>query len=99
MEQCEENIYNLLLGGNSIPVKLRLKDNADNDYKILLEELEKLTEKYRGKNNIPKRLGYAFLDISNYFEFSDKLYNQEELAIIEDMKNNIIEKLIEFYET
>jgi hypothetical protein len=99
MEQFEENIYNLLLGEKSIPVKLRLKDNVDNDYKILLEELEKLTEKYSGKNNIPKKLGYAFLDISNYFEFSDRLYSEKEIDNIEDMKNNIMEKLIEFYET
>jgi hypothetical protein len=99
MEQFEENIYNLLLGEKSIPVKLRLKDNVDNDYKILLEELEKLTKKYSGKNSIPKKLGYAFLDISNYFEFSDRLYSENELDNIEDMKNSIMEKLIEFYET
>jgi hypothetical protein len=94
----EEKIYSLLLGKNSIPVKLRLKENVGNDYKILLEELDKLIEKYSGENDIPKKLSYAFLDISNYFEFSDKMYNEIELETIEDMKNNILEKLIEFYE-
>jgi hypothetical protein len=98
MELFEENIYELLLGENSIPVKLRLKENVDNEYKILLEELDKLIIKYTGEKTIPKRLSYAFLNISNYFEFSDRLYNENELENIEDMKNNILEKLIDFYE-
>jgi hypothetical protein len=52
-----------------------------------------------GKITFQKDWGMLFLNISNYFEFSDKLYNKKELDNIEDMKNSIMEKLIEFYET
>jgi hypothetical protein len=78
---------------------LRLKENVDSEYALLLDALNKLIAEYRGKDSIPKDLSYAFLNISNHFEFSDKLYNEKELEHIEDMRDNLPEKLIEFYES
>jgi hypothetical protein len=98
MEKTEENIYGLLSGRKAIPVKLRLKEKVNNEYETLLEELDQLIIKYNGRDSIPKKLSYSFLNISNYFEFSNRLYSEKELENIEDMKNNILEKIIEFYE-
>ena len=41
----EQKIIDLLLGENSIPVKLRWKENIDDDYKVLIYLLDKIIEK------------------------------------------------------
>jgi hypothetical protein len=99
MKTTEDNIIDLLLGSNSIPVRLRLKEDVDSYYITLLQELDLLIEKYKGKAEIPKTLAYSFLDISNLFEFSGRLYNEKELEIIENMRDRILEKIVEFYES
>jgi hypothetical protein len=99
MKTIEDNIIDLLLGSNSIPVKLRLKEDINSDYITLLQELDLLIEKYEGKMEIPKNLAYSFLDISNLFEFSERLYSEKELEIIENMKDCILEKIVKFYES
>lgn len=95
----EQKIIDLLLGENSIPVKLRWKENIDDDYKVLIYLLDKIIEKYKNKEYIPKKLSYAFLDISNCFDLSEKLYSEAELNHIEDLKNSLYEKLVELYES
>jgi len=98
MQTSEEIVIELLQGSNSIPVKLRNKEDVQKDYKLLLNEIDILKKKYKGKNEISKKLSYSFLDISNYFIVSDKIYTTKELELIEDMKDRLYEKLVEFYE-
>ena len=74
-------------------------ENIDDDYKVLVYLLDKIIEKYKNKEYIPKKLSYAFLDISNCFDLSEKLYSEAELNHIEDLKNSLYEKLVELYES
>jgi hypothetical protein len=98
MQTSEDIVIELLQGNNSIPVKLRNKEDIQKDYNLLLDEIDILKKKYKGKNEIPKNLSYSFLDISNYFIVSDKIYTTKELELIEDMKDRLYEELVEFYE-
>lgn len=56
----EQKIIDLLLGENSIPVKLRWKENIDDDYKVLVYLLDKIIEKYKNKEYIPKSYPMLF---------------------------------------
>lgn len=94
----EEEVIELLLGENSIRVKLRMKDNIDEDFHTLMADLDLLIKKYQGKTSVPKRLVYALCDISSDFSFNENFYSKEEAIAIEDMGIQIMEKVCEFYQ-
>lgn len=94
----EKEVIELLLGENSIRVKLRMKDNIVEDFHTLMADLDLLIKKYQGKTSVPKRLAYALCDISADFSFNENFYSQEEAIAIEDMGIQIMEKVCEFYQ-
>lgn len=94
----EKEVIELLLGENSIRVKLRMKDNIDEDFHTLMADLDLLIKKYQGKTSVPKRLAYALCDISSDFSFNENFYSKEEAIAIEDMGIQIMEKVCEFYQ-
>ena len=90
----EKEVIELLLGENSIRVKLRMKDNVVEDFHKLMADLDLLIKKYQGKTSIHKRLAYALAD----FSFNENFYSKEEAIAIEDMGIQIMEKVCEFYQ-
>ena len=94
----EKEVIELLLGENSIRVKLRMKDNIVEDFHTLMADLDLLIKKYQGKTSVPKRLAYALCDISADFSFNENFYSKEEAIAIEDMGIQIMEKVCEFYQ-
>ena len=95
----EKEVIELLLGENSILVKLRMKDNIVEDFHTLMADLDLLIKKYQGKTSIPKQLAYALCgNISADFCFNENFYSKEEANAIEDMGIQLMEKVCEFYQ-
>lgn len=84
-EKAIEIVYNALLSEYSIPVSIRGMNGVD---KIQYEELKKsvlfLTDYYKNKDEIPKKVALAFVDISNYFFVPNLSYSKEDHELFED---------------
>lgn len=88
VEVAINNVAELLLGEESIPVLLRMHEGLDqNKLDLLVASIEYLIPFYRNENNVPKVLALAFLDISNHFYFAEGAYPEDELNRIEDAGN------------
>ncbi|HEX6240696.1 MAG TPA: hypothetical protein VFZ61_07380 [Polyangiales bacterium] len=80
----------LLLGPDSIPVRLRAREGLDpQKYAALVEALQILVEHYRGKTEVPKPLALAFVDISNFFYYSEDAYPPKVLERLEDAAHEL----------
>ena len=84
-EEAIEIVYNALLSETSIPVSIRSMDGVD---KIQYEELKKsilfLIDYYKNKDDVPKKVAQAFVDISNYFFVPNLNYSEEDLELFEN---------------
>ncbi|MFK7050541.1 hypothetical protein FLACOL_00241 [Flavobacterium columnare] len=84
-EEAIKNVYNALLSETSIPVSIRNMEGVD---KVQYEELKKniifLIDYYKDRDNVPKKLALAFVDISNYFFVPNLNYSEEDSERFED---------------
>lgn len=80
----------LLLGDDSIPIQLRQHQGLDSArFERLEDAIEVLIEHYREKDEVPKKLALAFVDISNYFYFTESEYTEAELEKFEDAAHRL----------
>lgn len=97
-EQALNEIYKGLLGEQSLLVKLRNKEGLDeNIFSSILNAVETLKNEYKDTEYIPKKLALAFLDISNYFTFSDDWYSEEDQERIEDAGHQLVQAADELF--
>ena len=86
------NVDRLVLGEDSILVKMRSRLGLDREgLDVLVESIEHLIDVYRDQDQVPKRLALAFVDISNYFYFSEQYYSESERDELEDAAQRISE--------
>lgn len=84
-EEAIDTVTELLLGENSIPVQLRVREGLDQArVDRLVAAIEHLVETYRDQDTVPKVLAHAFVDVSNHFFYPEGTYADDELARIED---------------
>lgn len=97
-EEALNVIFDGLLGEESILVKLRNKEGLDEEkYASVLEAIDVLKNAYKDQEYIPKKLALAFLDISNYFDFSEEWYSEEEQEKIEDAGLQLVQAADELF--
>lgn len=85
LSEALNNVEELLVGENSIPVKLRMHEGLDQKkFEELIESLEMLVTYYQGHDTVPKRLALAFIDVGTQFYFNEGEYSEQELEKIED---------------
>ncbi|MET3047512.1 hypothetical protein V8245_04205 [Flavobacterium columnare] len=84
-EEAIKNVYNALLSETSIPISIRNMEGVD---KIQYEELKKniifLIDYYKDRDDVPKKLALAFVDISNYFFVPNLNYSEEDYEQFEN---------------
>jgi hypothetical protein len=78
-------VYDKIIGIDSIPLSIReMKGvNADN-FQELKSAIIYLIEYYGNKDDVPKELALAFVDISNYFFVPNLNYTEREHEKLED---------------
>jgi hypothetical protein len=97
-EEALNVIYDGLLGEQSVLVKLRNKEGLDEEkFASIIEAIDVLKIAYKDQENIPKKLALAFLDVSNYFIFSDEWYPEEEQEKIEDAGHQLTQAADELF--
>jgi len=90
-EEAVSTIEELLAGDQSIPARLAMKERIDEEAIAKLEDaIKTLTFLYKARNDIPKKVAAAFLDITPDFERTMALYPSEQQDRIEDLKLRII---------
>ena len=88
----------LLLGPDSILVRLRAREGLDPaQYATLVAAVQVLVEHYRGKAEVPKRLALAFVDISNFFYYSEEAYPTDVLERLEDAAHELTQLANELF--
>ncbi len=98
-EQIENEIVELVLGDNSISIKVRNMDSIEEDYTKLKELLIELLPYYKGSELISKRLSYALFDILSCFSQSTNFYSEEEIVNLENKKDELYDLLIVLFES
>jgi len=69
-EEAIALIYDGLVSENSVPVKLRTNRELDSDILDQVREaLDVLTQYYKDKETVPKKLALAMVDINGAFSF------------------------------
>lgn len=82
--QALETVYSLLLGTNSIYVRIRSGEGLDQtQFDALRSAMLVLIDAYETRDLVPKKLALCFVDILNNFYSTDK-YEGEESDRIED---------------
>ncbi|HEY7306309.1 MAG TPA: hypothetical protein VH601_19450 [Bryobacteraceae bacterium] len=90
-EEAVSAIDELLVGDQSIPGKLAMKKGIDEEAVARLESaIETLMPIYKVRNDIPKKVAAAFLDLAADFDRTMPLYSSELQDRIEDLKLHII---------
>jgi hypothetical protein len=78
-------VYERLVGPHSLPISVREMQGVNKkDYQELKCAIEYLIEYYSDKNEVPKELALAFVDIGNYFFVPNLNYSEEEHEELED---------------
>lgn len=73
-------VYDGLVGENSIPTDLRMKNGLDYEkLSRVREAINYLISEYSSKLEIPKKLAIAFVDIYGAFQFKKGFYSEKEL--------------------
>ena len=100
IETALKNLNELLVGESSIPVDLNNRSIGIDESKVskLMDTLDFLIEYYSDKDEIPKSLAFAFVDISKAFERCLPLYSEVEQDRIFDLKEDIVSKGYEIFE-
>ena len=84
-------IDEVLLSKHSIPAKLAMKDGIDTEAVQRLETaVSVLVPIYVDRDQVPKKIAAAFLDLSPDFERTMPLYPDEERDRIEDLMLRVI---------
>ncbi len=84
-ETALNQVYESLLGDNSIPLQLRMRQGLDQArFQQLTEAIRFLTNYYAQEETIPKKLALALVDIYGSFSFQENFYNDSDSIIIED---------------
>ena len=87
---AQTEVDELLLGPNSILVELRSLQGLDpTKYSRLVTAIHTLIDHYKGKTEVPKRLAVAFIDISNYFYYTEDEYPKDQLDRLEDAAHEL----------
>ncbi|MEY9974771.1 hypothetical protein ABH966_005188 [Lysinibacillus sp. RC46] len=69
-EEAIAIIYDGLVSENSVPVKIRTYRELDSDLlNQVREALNVLTQYYKDKETVPKKLAIAMVDINSAFSF------------------------------
>jgi len=92
-EEALEVTIDLLLSDNSLPLKARMKiPISDEEVDKLYRAIDILTEEYRHKDCVPKKLAACFTDIFACFSFREDFYDKKELIRLEDIGIALQEK-------
>ena len=84
-EEALIEVEELLLGERSIPVQLRLHEGFDREaYERLVKAIRVLIRHYKDQASVPKKLALAFVDVSNYFFYSEQAYPE---SVVEDLED------------
>ncbi|MDE1464274.1 hypothetical protein [Spartinivicinus poritis] len=59
--------------------------------------LKSLADYYKDKNDIPKKLAAAFIDLTPLFERSIDMYSEIEQEQIEDIRNDIVSLAVDLF--
>ena len=87
-----------ILGSNSVFIKLSLKSGIDEDaFKRLLDAMDFLTKLYKNRDQVPKVVAGAFVDLTPYFERCLELYSEEERNRIFDLKERIVSSALTMF--
>jgi hypothetical protein len=98
-QEALDTIYQGLLGNNSIPVQLRSGKGLDKDTFLKIKiAIAFLKKEYKNKNEVPKKLALAFIDISSYFSFRDDFYSIEDQEVFEDAANELVQLANDLFE-
>lgn len=84
-EAALQFVYASLLGDDSIPQNLRMKQNLNQPrFDQLVAALRILIDQYADQNTVPKKLALCMVDIYSAFSFRPGFYSEEDSAKIED---------------
>ena len=85
IKEALEIVEKRLVGIESIPISIRqMKGVDENEYDELINSISFLTDYFREKENVPKILALAFVDVSNYFFVPNLGYSKQEQEKLED---------------
>ena len=91
-------IYDGLVSENSVPVKLRTNRELDSDILDQVREaLDVLTQYYKDKETVPKKLALAMVDINGAFSFRAGYFDDEFLEELEGIGIELQGKAIELF--
>ena len=78
-------VYDALLGADSIPQNLRMKQGLNQPrFNQLVDAIHTLTEYYSSQNAVPKKLALCMVDVYGAFSFRAGFYSEEDTAKIEN---------------
>lgn len=85
-------VYDCLAGKDSIPVKLRMKQAFDAElHAKLVEVLEDLVEEYEDKQEVPKALAFAFVDLRTSFDAAAGWFSEKDQERIADAAEELVD--------
>jgi len=97
-EEAIAIVYDGLVSENSVPVKLRTNRELDSDLlNQVREALDVLTQYYKDKETVPKKLALAMVDIYGAFSFQAGYFNDEFLKELEGIGIELQEKAMELF--
>ncbi|KOS62214.1 hypothetical protein FJQ98_17335 [Lysinibacillus agricola] len=97
-EEAIAIIYDGLVSENSVPVKLRMNRELDSDLLNLVREaLDVVTQYYKDKETVPKKLALAMVDIYGAFSFQAGYFDDKFLEELEGIGIELQEKATELF--
>ena len=82
--EASTTIIEGLFGPESLPVKLRMGNGLDREMLGRVKAaIVFLTEQWKGRSDVPKRVAAAFIDIDNSMRGGGDRYSEEEQQAIE----------------
>ncbi|GKQ49101.1 hypothetical protein [Pseudomonas syringae] len=98
-ESAVELVCARLVEENSIPVKIRTRNIvSDEEVGELLQAVDFLISYYKERDDIPKKLALAFVDIYVGFNVVAEFYSGIEIQRFEDIGITLQEKAYELFE-
>ncbi len=86
IKEAQELIYEYLVGENSIPIELRLNKKLDyNKIEKLYQAIKLAIKFYSDKEEVPKKIACAFIDIYGAFQFKNDFFPKEKLIEYENI--------------
>ncbi len=98
ISSAEQQVYDLLASGNSLPVRVRNKlPWTEDEFNELLQSIDVLIQGWSQEHSVPKRIALAFVDIYGAFNFREGFYPQDKLMFLEDMAIALQDKATELF--